>query len=69
MEKWNASVSVMISIDYYNGEIEAETEEEAEQIAKDKAMEDIDYNNCSCDSEPIVCVWTDNEEGDEENGN
>ncbi len=69
MAKWNASVSVMISIDYYDGEIEADTKEEAEQIAKDKALEDIDYNNCSCDSEPIVCVWADDEEGDEENEN
>lgn len=65
MKKWNASVSVMISIDYYNGEIEAETEEEAEQIAKEKALEDIEYNNCSCDSEPIASVWTNDEEGDE----
>lgn len=59
----------MLTIDYYNGEIEADTKEEAERIAKDKALEDIDYNNCSCDCEPIASVWTDDEEGDKENGN
>ena len=31
------------------------TKEEAEKIAKSKALEDIDYNNCDCDTGyPIV---------------
>lgn len=46
MAKWNASVGLQLSIDY--DDIEADTEEEAEQIAKDRALEDIDWNNCEC---------------------
>ena len=45
--KWSVSVGLRLSIDYDN--IEAETQEEAEEIAKDKALEDIDYNNACCD--------------------
>lgn len=41
---WIASVDLTVTIDYDN--IEAETKEEAERIAKEKAIEDIDYNNC-----------------------
>ena len=53
MAKWNASVGLQLSIDY--DDIEADTEEEAEQIAKDRALEDIDWNNCECDADnPIV---------------
>ena len=39
--------------------------DEAEQIAKDRALEDIDYNNCECDtSNPIVycCYKEDSDE-------
>ena len=36
-------------------DIQADTKEEAEKIAKSKALEDIDYNNCDCDTGyPIV---------------
>lgn len=53
MTKWNASVGLQLSIDY--DDIEADTREEAEQIAKDRALEDIDWNNCECDTNnPIV---------------
>lgn len=53
MPKWNASVGLQLTIDYED--IEADTEAEAIQIAKDRALEDIDYNNCECDtSNPIV---------------
>lgn len=53
MAKWNASVGLQLSIDY--DDIEADTQEEAEQIAKDRALEDIDWNNCECDADnPIV---------------
>lgn len=41
--KWNVSVGVMLSIDY--DDIEAETEEEAKEIAKERAEEDVDFNN------------------------
>lgn len=39
--------------------------EEAEQIAKDRALEDIDWNNCECDTgNPIVycCYKEDSDE-------
>ena len=53
MAQWNASVCLRLSIDY--DDIEADTREEAEQIAKDRALEDIDWNNCYCDvNNPIV---------------
>lgn len=53
MAKWNIMVGLQLSIDY--DDIEADTEEEAIQIAKDKALEDIDWNNCECDVDnPIV---------------
>lgn len=47
MPKWNASVGLQLTIDYED--IEADTEAEAIQIAKDRALEDIDWNNCDCD--------------------
>lgn len=56
--KWNASVDMTLSI-YYD-DIEADTKEEARQIAEDMAREDIDYNN----AEEIVVrahVWEDEE--------
>ena len=53
MSRWYVSVGMNLSIDY--DDIEADTKEEAEEIAKSKALEDIDYNNCDCDtSNPIV---------------
>jgi len=53
MPKWNASVGLQLTIDYED--IEADTKTEAIQIAKDRALEDIDYNNYECDaSDPIV---------------
>ena len=62
MSKWYVSVSMILSIDY--DDIIAETKEEAKEIAKSKALEDIDYNNCDCDiKNPIVycCFEEDNE--------
>lgn len=53
MAKWSVSVGLQLSIDY--DDIEADTEAEAIQIAKDRALEDIEWNNCDCDtSNPIV---------------
>lgn len=63
MPKWNASVGLQLTIDYED--IEADTEAEAIQIAKDRALEDIDYNNCECDtSNPIIycCYKEDSDE-------
>ncbi len=52
--------SMSLSIDY--DDIIAETKEEANEIAKSKALEDIDCNNCDI-SNPIVycCFEEDNE--------
>lgn len=53
MAKWNASVCLQLTINY--DDIEADTEGEAIQIAKDRALEDIEWNNCDCDVDnPIV---------------
>ena len=53
MAKWNAMVGLQLSINY--DDIEADTQLEAEQIARDRALEDIDWNNCECDVDnPIV---------------
>lgn len=53
MAKWNAMVGLQLSINY--DDIEADTQCEAEQIARDRALEDIDWNNCECDVDnPIV---------------
>ena len=45
--KWNVSVSLRLNIDY--DDIEADTEEEACEIAKERALEDIDFNNATLD--------------------
>lgn len=41
MSKWNVSLELTVQIDY--DDIEADSREEAEQIAKDRALEDIDF--------------------------
>ena len=64
--KWNVSVGVRLSIDY--GDIEAEDEEEAKQIAKIRAIEDIDFNNAELDEYggiTVYCAWPEDEEEDE----
>lgn len=58
--KWNESVGVMLSIDY--DDIEAETEEEAKEIARERAEEDVDFNNASLDHLTVYCAYTDEEE-------
>lgn len=67
MAKWSVSVGLQLSIDY--DDIEADTREEAKQIAKDRALEDIEWNNCDCDtSNPIVyyCQEEETEEVEDE---
>lgn len=62
MAKWNAGVGLQLTIDY--DDIEADTEAEAIQIAKERALEDIEWTNCDCDaSNPIVpteSTWRNN---------
>lgn len=65
--KWNAGVGLQLTIDY--DDIEADTEAEAIQIAKERALEDIEWNNCDCDaSNPIVyyCQKKETEEAEDE---
>ncbi len=49
---WNVSVGMRVNIDY--DDIEADSKEEAEAIAKERAQEDIDYNNCNADTSGII---------------
>jgi len=58
--KWNVSVGVMLSIDY--DDIEAETEEEAKEIARERAEEDVDFNNANLDHLTVYCAYNDEEE-------
>lgn len=55
MSRWYVSVGMSLSIDY--DDIEADTKEEAEEIAKTRASEDIDYNNCDCEVDNMS-VWS-----------
>lgn len=58
--KWNVSVGVMLSIEY--DDIEAETEQEAKEIARERAEEDVDFNNANLDRLTVYCAYTDEEE-------
>lgn len=60
--KWSVSVGLRLSIDY--DDIEADSREEAEEIAKDRAMEDIDYNNVVADDAIVYCCYTTDEDGE-----
>jgi hypothetical protein len=63
--KWNVSVGVRLSIDYEG--IEAATQEEAEEIAKDMATEDTDCAVCSDFPDVTVfCSWPEDEDENEE---
>lgn len=64
MTKWNASVGLQLTIDY--NDIEADTKEEAIQIAKDRALEDIEWNNCSCDVDEQIVYCCYKEDLDDE---
>lgn len=50
--KWTARVGIILTIGYED--IEADTQEEAEQIAKGKALEDIDYNNGELNDDDVM---------------
>lgn len=58
--KWNVSVGVMLSIEY--DDIEAETEQEAKEIARERAEEDVDFNNASLDHLTVYCAYNDEKE-------
>ena len=62
--KWNVSVGVRLSIDY--DDIEADTREEAEEIAKQRAEEDVYFNNADWGGTTVYCAWSDEEEDEEE---
>lgn len=63
MAKWNASVGLQLTIDY--DDIEADTEE-AIQIAKDRALEDIEWNNSDCDVDNTIVYSCYEEESEDE---
>lgn len=58
--KWNVSVDVMLSIEY--DDIEAETEQEAKEIARERAEKDVDFNNANLDNLIVYCAYNDEEE-------
>lgn len=62
--KWNASVTMTVSIDY--DDIEADSKEDAERIAKEMAEEDIDYNNCDADVDSLYASCWENKESEKE---
>ena len=53
---WNVSIGLRLTIDY--DDIEADTREEAEKIAKERAVEDVDFNNAALDEYAGVTVYT-----------
>ena len=53
--KWNVCVGLRLNIDY--DDIEAEDEEEAKQIARERALEDIDFNNAYLDEYGGIIVY------------
>ena len=57
---WNVSVGVRLTIDY--DDIEADDQEEAERIARERAEEDVDYNNAEWSGTTVYCAWTEEEE-------
>lgn len=60
---WNVSVGVRLSIDY--DDIEADSREDAERIAKDRALEDVDFYNADLDEYggiTVYCAYPENEE-------
>ena len=61
---WNVSVGVRLTIDY--DDIEADTREEAECIAKERAEEDVYFNNAEWDGTTVYCAWPNDEEVDDE---
>ena len=57
---WNVSVSVGLTMDYED--IEADTEEEAKQIAKERADEDLWFDNATFDGFTSCIAWSTDED-------
>lgn len=66
MSKWYVSVGLSLTIDYED--IEADTQEEAERIARDKAEEDIDWNNAELDRTIVYCAFENDKDNEEREG-
>lgn len=58
--KWNVSVNVSLTVDY--DDIEADTEEEAKEIAKQRVDEDIWFDNATFDGVLHAIAWSDEED-------
>ena len=61
--KWNVSVGLRLTIDY--DDIEADSQEEAEAIAKERIIEDIDFNNAEFNEYggiTVYCAWSEDED-------
>lgn len=58
---WNVSVGLRLAIDY--DDIEADTREEAEMIAKERAVEDVDFYNAFLERDGVFVytAWPDEE--------
>lgn len=61
--KWNVSVSVRLTMDY--DDIEADTEEEAMDIARERADEDLWFDNATFDGFTSCIAWSNEVEDDE----
>ncbi len=65
---WSVSVGVRLSIDY--DDIEADSREEAERIAKERAVEDVDFYNANLDEYgglTVYCAYPVDDEDEEDN--
>lgn len=62
MTKWNVSIGLELSIAY--DDIEADSKDEAIQIAQARALEDVDWNNCECDVDNsiVYSCWEENDD-------
>lgn len=60
--KWNVSVGLNLSMNY--DDIEADTREEAEEIAKERAVDDVDFNNAYLDESGVIIyvAWPEEDE-------
>lgn len=63
MAMYRVSVGAQVSVEYED--IEADSEKEAEEVSKIKALEDIEWNGCDCCVDNVmVYSCTEVEDGD-----
>ena len=62
--KWNVRVSIRLTVDY--NDIEADTEEEAKNIAKEKADEGLWLDNVTFDGFSSAIAWPDDKDEEDE---